>query len=370
MSVREVFVELGHYVVPSTITMTDMRTELNEVREETLAYILKGNVISEGKTSKERLEELYRELKASAAEHLEHEIVVGPKAREDAEELANLSEKLILASTEITELKDRGAGADELVETMDKGFHPLFVPLRERLGELIGEHQEELSAAEARVHDEHDRNIKLIPIVGILATLIALVIAFSVDRLFVRYKREQRRAEEGLRSSEAKWRSITENSPDIVMLVGADGSILFINRTTGGLTRKEVIGTCVYDYIPDKYKSRVKECHERVLKTGNPDQYETDYQTIEGEMLHFEARVGPVRQSGKIVGITISTRDISQRKKMEKALEKKSYALKERVKELDCLYGVSRLVEKENISLEEILKVRLISFPPPGGTQR
>ena len=64
------------------------------------------------------------------------------------------------------------------------------------------------------------------------------------------------------------------------MLVGADGSILFINRTIRGLTRKEVIGTCVYHYIPDKYKSRVKECHERVLKTGNSDQYETDYQTI------------------------------------------------------------------------------------------
>lgn len=245
MSVREVFVELGHHVVPSTITMIDMRTELNKVREETLAYILRGNVISEGKTSRERLEELYRELKAFAVEHLEHEIVVGPKAREDAEELANLSEKLILASTEITELKDRGAGADELVETMDKGFYPVFVPLRERLGELMGEHQEELSAVEARVHDKHDRNIKFIPIVGILATLIALVVAFFVDRFFARYRREQRRAEEGLRSSEERLKALFESAPDAYFLNNAKGKFINCNRAAEELTghrKEELIG--------------------------------------------------------------------------------------------------------------------------------
>ena len=139
---------------------------------------------------------------------------------------------------------------------------------------------------------------------------------------------QRKKTGKALQESEAKWRSIAENSPDVVMLVGSDGSILFINRTIGGLSKNEVIGTCVYDYIPDKYKSRVKECHERVLKTGDPDQYETDYQTIEGEVLHFEARVGPVRQSDKIVGVTVSTRDITERKKAEEELKSSEERLK------------------------------------------
>ncbi|GAG56885.1 unnamed protein product, partial [marine sediment metagenome] len=108
MSVREVFVELGHYVVPSAITMIEMRTELNELREETLAYILRGNVVSEGKTSREQLEELYGELRGFAEEHREHEIVARSKTREEAEKLATLSQKIILASAEITRLKDQG----------------------------------------------------------------------------------------------------------------------------------------------------------------------------------------------------------------------------------------------------------------------
>ncbi len=356
MSVREIFVELGHHVVPSTITMIDMKAELNEVREETLAYILKGNVISEGKTSRERLEELYRELKAFAVEHREHESVVGPKARGDAAELANLSEKLILASTAITELKDRGAGADELVEMMDKDFHPVFVPLRERLGELIGEHQEELSAAGARVHDKHDANIKFIPIVGILATLTALVIAFFVDRFFVKYRREQRQAEEDLRKEEERWRSITENSPDHIMTVDIDHNITFINRTVPGVTREEMIGKSIYNYIPEKNQEASKQCFDRVLKSKQPDKYSTDFTDAKDITHYYEARVTPLLESDKLCGFTITGTDITERKKIEEELQKRTHDLGERVKELRCLYGISRLVEKEGIFLEEILE--------------
>ncbi len=40
----------------------------------------------------------------------------------------------------------------------------------------------------------------------------------------------------------------------------------------------------------------------------------------------------------------------------EKELEKRTNDLNERVKELNCLYGISHLVEKRGISLEEIIK--------------
>ena len=42
-------------------------------------------------------------------------------------------------------------------------------------------------------------------------------------------------------------------------------------------------------------------------------------------------------------------RDITERKRIE-------LAMRERVRELDCLYGVSRLVEKPGISLDELLQ--------------
>ncbi|GAJ15518.1 unnamed protein product, partial [marine sediment metagenome] len=67
-------------------------------------------------------------------------------------------------------------------------------------------------------------------------------------------------------------------------------------------------------------------------------------------------KVVPIKQDGKTVGVIMVSTNITQQKKMEEALNKRTDALKERVKELNCFYGIARLVEKENISLEEILE--------------
>lgn len=45
-----------------------------------------------------------------------------------------------------------------------------------------------------------------------------------------------------------------------------------------------------------------------------------------------------------------------ERKQMEEALQEQTHHLGERVKELNCLYGISDLVEKRGISLEGILQ--------------
>jgi len=48
--------------------------------------------------------------------------------------------------------------------------------------------------------------------------------------------------------------------------------------------------------------------------------------------------------------------EIEERKPIEEALLKRTHDLGERVKELDCLYGISNLIEKQGISLEEIFQ--------------
>ena len=62
---------------------------------------------------------------------------------------------------------------------------------------------------------------------------------------------------------------------------------------------------------------------------------------------------------GSAIGI------ISDRyKRAEEALRKKTYDLSERVKELNCLYGISKFIEEQDTSLEEVLQgiVDLIPF--------
>ncbi len=56
--------------------------------------------------------------------------------------------------------------------------------------------------------------------------------------------------------------------------------------------------------------------------------------------------------------------DIAKRKQAEEALQQRTHELNERVKELNCLYDISKLVEKPGVSLDEILQGTTETIPP------
>jgi len=167
---------------------------------------------------------------------------------------------------------------------------------------------------------------------------------------------DRRRAEEALRESEETWRSLTEYSPDHIMLLDRDANILFMNHPLPEPLGEQVIGTSFYDYALEEYKQATQECFERVLRTGQPDRFESVYPDANGNPLVFESYVGPAMRSGEVWGLTVRSTDITKRKEAEKALQRLSDELGERVKELNCLYGISALVEKPGIALAEILQ--------------
>ncbi len=130
----------------------------------------------------------------------------------------------------------------------------------------------------------------------------------------------RKRAEKALLESESKWRSITENSPDRIMLLDRDANILFINHTIPGLSREQVIGTSFYDYALPECRKIIEECFKQVLKTGKADKFESIYKYADGRIQYFESYGGPVMKAGKAVGLTVSSRDITDRKRAEEAL--------------------------------------------------
>jgi len=53
-----------------------------------------------------------------------------------------------------------------------------------------------------------------------------------------------------------------------------------------------------------------------------------------------------------------------ERKGMEELLQKRTHDLGERIKELNCLYGISNLVGKQGNSLEELFEDVIDLIPP------
>ena len=58
-------------------------------------------------------------------------------------------------------------------------------------------------------------------------------------------------------------------------------------------------------------------------------------------------------------------REVANRKRAEEVLQKRTYDLGKRVKELDCLYSISKLVDIKDISLHEIFQ-GVVEIIPPG----
>ena len=83
-----------------------------------------------------------------------------------------------------------------------------------------------------------------------------------------------------------------------------------------------------------------------------------------GNWLWFQALGNTFLNSKGEVKALIVCRDVDEKYKTEQKLKDSERALKERVKDLTCLYGLSKLVENPNFSLEEIIQETLDLIPP------
>ena len=131
---------------------------------------------------------------------------------------------------------------------------------------------------------------------------------------------ERKKVQEALQESEAMWRSLTENSPDHVMLLDRNAKVLFINKSVSNLTKDEIIGQSVYKFILPDYHKAAQECFEKVLQNGQTESYETRFYTNTEDAQYYSMRVGPVYKSEEIAALVSSSTNITEQKKIEKRL--------------------------------------------------
>ncbi len=132
---------------------------------------------------------------------------------------------------------------------------------------------------------------------------------------------ESKTAEDALKKSEEKWRSLTENSPDYIMLLDLDYSIQFINYTVPDLTVSEVMGKSMLEFLPEDQQSVAIDCLERVLKNGKPDRMELRYVTGDGEVQYFDTRIAPLLdKEGRVSGLINSSNNVTEHKQFQKQL--------------------------------------------------
>jgi PAS domain S-box-containing protein len=126
-------------------------------------------------------------------------------------------------------------------------------------------------------------------------------------------------SERRLRQSEELLRTTTANTADTLFLLDNSLHVLFINRGVNGLNVEQIIGKEVDVLVPPPARARVLDRLRRILLTGETVTYEFESEE-NGQPKYFENHAVPVQEDGIGAGISISMRDITERKRLEQEI--------------------------------------------------
>jgi PAS domain S-box-containing protein len=133
---------------------------------------------------------------------------------------------------------------------------------------------------------------------------------------------KRKEVEDSLRQSEEKYRTIVENIYDFIYSAKPDGTITFItpNISAWGYSPEEIIGHRLLEFIHPDDLEHVARDFQKTVTTGEGFPTVARLKMKDGEYIYIEEYGKAVREGDKIVLITGSVRDITERRNMEKAL--------------------------------------------------
>jgi two-component system cell cycle sensor histidine kinase/response regulator CckA len=107
---------------------------------------------------------------------------------------------------------------------------------------------------------------------------------------------------------------ITGGSPDVVGVMDRDYVIRYVNFTTPGLSREQVIGTSAFDLIPPADNLQARAAFDQAIHHGKPARFEMFYRGEYG-VLVWMVRVGPIVHEGEVIGAFTINTDVTEERR-------------------------------------------------------
>jgi PAS domain S-box-containing protein len=148
---------------------------------------------------------------------------------------------------------------------------------------------------------------------------------------------ERKRTEDALGHVEARFLSLVEHAPNVIITIDLEGTILFVNRQvpTDGREPWELIGSSAFELSDPSRRHELREAireivaskqaHEFALRGVGPRSGDTragNTEPVEGDARWYEVQGAPVIRSGDVVAITMILSDVTERRLAEHALRR------------------------------------------------
>jgi PAS domain S-box-containing protein len=134
---------------------------------------------------------------------------------------------------------------------------------------------------------------------------------------------ERKKTEVALRMSEAKLRSIVENSTDQIFMIDDNNRYLFVNKSLAdslGKRPEDIIGKSITDVYPPETAAQFKGNTRNVFATGK-SMFVDEKMVVNNQELDISTALNPVLDAQRnVIAVTGIVRDVTERKKIEKEL--------------------------------------------------